>query len=153
MRQLFVDKVALVTGAGSGIGKACALRFAAEGARVAVSDIDGEAGDVAVAEIKALGGDAISIPGNVSVTADIERMIACTLSAWGRLDAAVNNAGITGPYKSILDITEDEWDRTLAVNLKGAFLCMKHEIGAMLGTGGGAIVNTASTNALRPITN
>lgn len=153
MQQLFIDKIALVTGAGSGIGKACALRFAIEGARVVVSDIDDQASDATSAEIQALGGEAVSIPGDISLSADIERMIAGTLSAWGRLDAAVNNAGITGPYKSILDLTEAEWDRTLAVNLKSAFLCMKHEIAAMLETGGGAIVNTASTNALRPITN
>lgn len=98
MRQLFIDKVALVTGAGSGIGKACALRFAIEGARVVVSDIDDQASDATSAEIQALGGEAVSIPGDISLSADIERMIAGTLSAWGRLDAAVNNAGITGPY-------------------------------------------------------
>jgi NAD(P)-dependent dehydrogenase (short-subunit alcohol dehydrogenase family) len=148
----FVGKVALVTGAGSGIGKACALRFASEGARVVVSDIDDQACDATVAEIEALGGQALSIQTDVSIAADVERMVALTLSTWGRLDAAINNAGITGPYKPLTELSEEEWDRTLAINLKSAFLCMKHEIGAMLETGG-SIVNTASTNALRPITN
>jgi NAD(P)-dependent dehydrogenase (short-subunit alcohol dehydrogenase family) len=148
----FIGKVALVTGAGSGIGKACALRFASEGARVVVSDIDDRACDATAAEIKALGGQALSIPTDVSIASDVERMVARTLSTWGRLDSAVNNAGITGPYKPLADLTEEEWDRTLSINLKSAFLCMKHEIAAMLETGG-SIVNTASTNALRPITN
>lgn len=153
MNLSFANKVVLVTGSGSGIGKASALRFAASGARVVVSDIDGAAADATRLEIAALGGMAIAVRADVSKSDDVSSLIDQTLEQWGRLDAAVNNAGITGPYKSIVDLSEDEWDRTLAINLKSAFLCMKHQVRAMLQNGGGAIVNTASTGALRPITN
>jgi len=138
-------KVVLITGAGSGIGRATAVLFASEGARVAVADCVAEGGQETVNMIKEAGGDAIFIQGDVSRAADAERMVKATVDAYGRLDILDNNAGIQGPFYPIADLPEEDWDRVLGVDLKGAFLCSKFAIPVMQKQGGGVIVNTSST--------
>ncbi len=140
------DRVCLITGAGSGIGRATALLFAKEGARVAAADIDG-AGAEAVAEAaRALGGEALGLQVDVSRSAQVEDMVARTLDAFGRLDVLVNNAGITLAATAV-ETEEADWDRIMAVNVKGVFLGCKFAIPVMRRQGGGAIVNTASNTA------
>ena len=148
MAGLTEGKVALVTGAGSGIGRATALVFAREGAKVVVSDIVVEGGEETVQQIKAAGGEAIFVKADVSQAADVEALITQTVETYGRLDCAFNNAGIEGGVKPTIDCTEEEFARTIAVNLTGVWLCMKYEIQQMLSQGGGAIVNTASVAGL-----
>ena len=148
MAGLTQGKVVLVTGAGSGIGRATALVFAREGAKVVVSDIVVEGGEETVQQIKAAGGEAIFVKADVSKAADVEALITQTVETYGRLDCAFNNAGIEGGVKPTIDCTEEEFDRTIAVNLTGVWLCMKYEIQQMLSQGGGAIVNTASVAGL-----
>ena len=142
------NKVALVTGAGSGIGRATALVFAREGAKVVVADIVVEGGQETVQQIEAAGGEAIFVKADVSQAADVETLIAKTVETYGRLDCAFNNAGIEGGMKLTIDCTKEEFDRTIAVNLTGVWLCMKYEIQQMLSQGSGAIVNTASAAGL-----
>ena len=142
------NKIALVTGAGSGIGRATALVFAREGAKVVVSDIVVEGGQETVQQIEAAGGEAIFVKADVSQAADVETLVAKTVETYGRLDCAFNNAGIEGGVKPTIDCTEEEFDRTIAVNLTGVWLCMKYEIQQMLSQGGGTIVNTASAAGL-----
>lgn len=148
----FEGKTALVTGAASGIGRETAMAFAREGAKVVVSDI-AAAGQDTVAAITQAGGAAIFVRADVSYAADVQAMVARAVEAFGRLDVAVNNAGID------LEVApEAEWDdvafaRIMAINLQGVFLCMKHEIAAMLGHGGGAIVNVASLAGLIGVAN
>jgi len=142
--QDFVGKVAIVTGAGSGIGRAGAELFAARGAKVTVSDIRREPGLETVARIEQAGGTAIFIETDVTSEAAVKAMIAGTLAAFGRLDCAFNNAGYGGKYLPFWELTEAEWDHTIDTTLKSVFLCMKHEIIHMLSVSGGAIVNTAS---------
>jgi NAD(P)-dependent dehydrogenase (short-subunit alcohol dehydrogenase family) len=141
-------KIALVTGAGSGIGRASALAFAAAGAQVTVSDVVVEGGEETVAQIKAAGGEATFISADVSQRADVEALIRQTVKTYGRLDCAHNNAGIEGDMAPTADCTEANWDRTIAINLKGVWLCMKYEIPQMLEQGGGLIVNTSSVAGL-----
>ena len=148
MAGLTEGKVALVTGAGSGIGRATALVFAREGAKVVVSDIVVEGGEETVQQIKAAGGEAIFVKADVSQAADVEALITQTVERYGRLDCAFNNAGIEGGVKPTIDCTEEEFARTIAVNLTGVWLCMKYEIQQMLSQGGGTIVNTASVAGL-----
>ncbi len=141
-------KVALITGASSGIGRATAEAFAAKGARVALAARRQDELATLVAEIRARGGEATLVRTDVSSAKDAEKMVAHTLATFGRLDYAVNNAGIEGQFAGIADLPEEEWDRVLDVNLKGAFLCMKYEARAMLEGGqGGAIVNVGSINS------
>ena len=142
------NKIALVTGAGSGIGRATALVFAREGAKVVVADIVVEGGQETVQQIEAAGGEAIFVKADVSQAADVETLIAQTVETYGRIDCAFNNAGIEGGVKPTIDCTEEEFDRTIAVNLTGVWLCMKYEIQQMLSQGGGTIVNTASAAGL-----
>ncbi len=142
------NKIALVTGAGSGIGRATALVFAREGAKVVVADIVVEGGQETVQQIEAAGGEAIFVKADVSQAADVEALVAKTVETYGRLDCAFNNAGIEGGVKPTIDCTEEEFDRTIAVNLTGVWLCMKYELQQMLSQGGGAIVNTASVAGL-----
>jgi NAD(P)-dependent dehydrogenase (short-subunit alcohol dehydrogenase family) len=144
MAGLVVGKVALVTGASSGIGRATALAFAREGAKVVVADVTVEGGEETVAQVKKAGGEAIFVKTDVSKAVEVEALVAKAVATYGRLDCAHNNAGIAGNAKTIVDDTEDNWDRILAINLKGVWLCMKYEIAHMLKQGGGAIVNTAS---------
>lgn len=144
----FSGKVALVTGAGSGIGRATALRFAEAGAKVVVADISVDGGEATVAQIRAAGGDATFVKTNVALAADVEALVTATVLTYGRLDCAFNNAGIEGTAARTTDCTEENWDRTLAVNLKGIWLCMKYEIAQMLKQGGGSIVNASSAAGL-----
>ncbi|MEO7133035.1 MAG: glucose 1-dehydrogenase [Vicinamibacterales bacterium] len=142
------DRVALITGSSSGIGRATAEAFAAKGASVVVAARREDELGALVAEIKARGGKASAIRTDVSVAKDVEQMVAHAVKAFGRLDYAVNNAGIEGKWAGIADLAEDDWDSVLDINLKGAFLCMKHEAKAMLDSGqGGAIVNIGSVNS------
>ncbi len=137
-------KVAVITGAGSGIGRAAALLFAAEGARVVCADRSGDQ-DTVAAEI---GDAAVPVHVDVSVAADVQRMIATAEEHFGRLDILCNNAGFGGPRKPLVEQDEATFDDVIAVNLKGVFLGMKYGIAAMLRTGGGSVVNTASSAAL-----
>lgn len=148
MPGLLTGKVALVTGGGSGIGRAAALIFAREGARVAVADYAVEGGEETVRAIEGAGGEAVFIRADVSKTADVKAMIRKVVDMWGRLDCANNNAGIEGTPAPLADCSEENWDRTININLKGVFLCMKYEIPQMLKQGGGAIVNTSSVAGL-----
>jgi NAD(P)-dependent dehydrogenase (short-subunit alcohol dehydrogenase family) len=143
----FEGKVVLVTGGSSGIGRAAALAFANEGARVVVADVT-TAGEETVAQIHARAGDAIFVRADVSSASDVADMVRTAVRQYGGLDAAFNNAGIEGKMAPTVDCTEENFDRTIAVNLKGIFLCMKHELPEMLKRGGGAIVNDASVAAL-----
>lgn len=146
--ERFAGKVALVTGAGSGIGQATALAFAREGARVAVVDLRPESAADTVAKIIALGGQALPVTADVSRADQVAAMVRQTIDAYGRLDMAVNNAG-GGQGKGITDTSEEDWDFTFNLNLKGVWLSMKYEIPEMLKTGGGAIVNISSISAWR----
>lgn len=137
-------KVAIVTGGGSGIGKATALAFAGKGVRVAVVDIVPEGANLTVSMIKEAGGEAVAILCDVARSAQVKAMVDKTIETFGRLDYAFNNAGIEGMIAPLVDYDEDAWNHILSVNLTGVWLCMKYEIPALLKQGGGAIVNTAS---------
>ena len=142
MERIFKNKVALITGGASGIGRATVVEFAQGGAKVVVADA--QDGKKLVAEIKKAGGDAIYIKCDVSKEADVITMIQKTIDIYGRLDFAVNNAGTEGVQKPLHSLTEAEWQKTMDVNAKGVWLCMKYEIPQMLKQGKGAIVNTSS---------
>lgn len=148
MAEGFDGKVALVTGGSTGIGRATALTFARDRAKVVVSDVNAEGGEETVSMIKALGGEATFVHADVSRTAHVEALISKTVETYGRLDAAHKNAGIEGLRVPTADFPEDEWDRVIAINLKGVWLSMKYEISQMLEQGGGAIVNTSSIAGL-----
>jgi NAD(P)-dependent dehydrogenase (short-subunit alcohol dehydrogenase family) len=148
MPLLLENKVTLVTGAGGGIGRATALVLAREGAKILVSDISTRRGEETVALVRQIGGEAEFFKADVSRASDAEALIAAAVRKWGRLDGAHNNAGISGQLALTADDTEENWDRTLGVDLKGVWLCMKFEIRQMLKQGSGAIVNTASTAGL-----
>jgi NAD(P)-dependent dehydrogenase (short-subunit alcohol dehydrogenase family) len=144
-------RVALVTGAGSGIGRASSLAFAREGAKVVAVDVDANGGEETVHRIKQAGGEVRFVVADVSNAADVRRLVDWTVETYGRLDCAHNNAGIEGieaagaPFH---EYPENVWDHVVSVNLKGVWLCMKAEIARMLAQGGGAIVNTASIYGL-----
>lgn len=145
---LVTGKVALVTGSAAGIGRATALQFAAEGAKVVVSDIAEGGGEETAAMIRKNGGEAAFIRADVAKAADVAALIAQTVTRFGRLDCACNNAGIEGTVAPFIDQTEENFDRIINVNLKGVFLCLKAEITQMLTQGGGSIVNLASIAGL-----
>jgi NAD(P)-dependent dehydrogenase (short-subunit alcohol dehydrogenase family) len=153
MSSLLEGKIALVTGGGNGIGRETALAFAREGARVAVADYEANAARETVGLINGAGGQAISLSGDVTVAAQVEAMITSVISAYGRLDCAFNNAGIAGHQVGAVGQMTHEWseasfDRMIEVNVKGVWLCMKHELPLMQSAGAGAIVNTASIAGL-----
>jgi NAD(P)-dependent dehydrogenase (short-subunit alcohol dehydrogenase family) len=153
MPGMLDGKVALVTGGGGGIGRATALAMIREGARVAVADFDAAAARDTVAQINGAGGQAITLTGDVTRATDVRTMVEDTVTAYGRLDCAFNNAGIAGYQVNAVgqktaDWSEESFDRMIAVNLKGVWLCMKEEIPLMLSQGGGAIVNTGSIAGL-----
>jgi NAD(P)-dependent dehydrogenase (short-subunit alcohol dehydrogenase family) len=153
MTGILAGKSALVTGGASGIGRATSLAMAREGARVAVADRAEERAAETVALINAAGGQAIAIGGDVANEDDVVAMVARTVAAFGRLDCAFNNAGISGRSVGPVghrthEMSRASFDAMLAINLTGVFLCMKHEIAHMLTRGGGAIVNTASVAGL-----
>ncbi|WLA82445.1 SDR family NAD(P)-dependent oxidoreductase [Bradyrhizobium elkanii] len=154
MAGILDGKAALVTGGGSGIGRATAIAMAREGARVAVSDLSKDGIDETVALINAAGGQSIAIQGDVTDEADVANMVARTVSAFGRIDCAFNNAGVAGrsvgpPGQRIHELTQASVAKMISVNLMGVFLCLKYEIAQMLKQGGGgAIVNTASIAGL-----
>ena len=141
-------KVALITGAGSGMGRATGLLFVREGARVSVADYVPAGGQKTVGMIREAGGEAIFIEADVSKAADAERMVKKTVDAFGRIDILYNNAGIWGRMAFTAETTEEEWDLIMNINLKGVFLGSKYAIPVMLEQGGGVIINTASTAAL-----
>lgn len=143
------NKVAVVTGAGSGIGKASALLFAREGAKVVVADCDVKAGEETVKEIDNAGGEAIFVRTDVSNANNVEKMVKDTIVAYGKLGVLFNNAGIFGEAASTTECTEENWDKTMATNLKGVWLAMKFAIPEMLKIGGGSIINMASQAAER----
>jgi NAD(P)-dependent dehydrogenase (short-subunit alcohol dehydrogenase family) len=147
--QRFGGKVALVTGGASGIGRASALLFAQQGASVVVSDVAVEGGEETVSHIEEFGGKATFVEADVSDAAKVKTLIERTVEAYSRLDYAFNNAGIEGPMATnTADYSDDDWDRVIGINLKGAWLCMKHEIPQMLEQGGGSIVNNSSVAGL-----
>jgi NAD(P)-dependent dehydrogenase (short-subunit alcohol dehydrogenase family) len=150
MTENLDGKTALVTGAGSGIGRAASLAYATSGARVVVTDVNIEGGEETVQMIKESGGEAILVHADVSRPTDTEAMVNQAVKAFGSLDYAFNNAGIGGGRDRHLtaDYLEEDWDRVMAINLKGVWLCMKAEIPQMLKQGKGAIVNTASIAGL-----
>jgi NAD(P)-dependent dehydrogenase (short-subunit alcohol dehydrogenase family) len=138
------NKVVLVTGGGSGIGRATSLLIAKQGAKVMIADYVPESALKTVAMIKDAGGTADCIAADVSFPKQVEAIVAKTVETYGRIDGAFNNAGIEGKMVDTVDYPEDVFDRIMAINLKGVWLCMKYEITQMLKSGGGAIVNTAS---------
>lgn len=144
--SLLEAKVSIVTGASTGIGRRTALDFAAAGARVALADIAVEAGEELAQEIIRLGGAAVFIKTDVSKTEDVARLVDLVVGHFGKLDCAFNNAGIAPRGAAIADMGEADWDRTIAINLKGVWACLKYECAQMMRQGhGGAIVNTSST--------
>lgn len=147
MNTIFDGKVALVTGGGSGIGRACALAFARTGAKVVVGDVDDDLGLDAIDEIVTSGGKATFIHCDVADEGAVRELVTGTVRAYGRLDCALNNAGIQGDIGVTSECSKDNWDRTLAINLTGVWLCMKAEIPHML-KHGGSIVNTSSNFGL-----
>lgn len=139
----FKSKVALVTGAGRGLGRVTALAFAREGARVVVADIDEPSGQETLSLLRAAGGEGLFVPCDVRIELDVAAMVAKTVEAYGRLDCAVNNAGVVR-FSPIVDETSEGFDFHVDTNLRGVFYCMKYEIRQMQKNGGGAIVNQSS---------
>jgi len=148
MQKPFENKVVLITGGASGIGRSTGLAFARDGAKVVIADVQVEAGEETVQLIKELGGKAIFVKVDVSQPDEVQALIEKTVDTYGRLDCAVNNAGIEPPWSRTAEYTEENWERVMSINLKGVWLCMKYEIPQMLKQNGGAIVNTASVTGL-----
>ena len=146
----FEGKVALVTGAGVGIGRATAIRFAEEGAKVGINSLTPAHGQETLRKVQEVGGEGLYIQGDVSCAAEAERAVAETVKAFGRLDILFNNAGIVIPGR-IDNTSEEDWDRTMAVNLKGVFLTSKYAIPEMRKNGGGVIIHNASVAALKGV--
>ncbi len=143
----FEGETAIVTGAASGIGRKTAERFGAEGANVVVSDVDADGGAETVERVDAAGGTATFVQADVSDAEDAEAMVREAVEAYGRVDVAVNNAGIEGETAPLDELSEDDWDRVLDINLKGTWLCLKYELPELV-DGGGAVVNVSSIAGL-----
>ena len=153
MAGLLDGKSALITGGGGGIGRATALAFAREGARVAIADANAESAQQTVEQVNQAGGQAMSLSGDVTDSAQVQAMVNAVIAAYGRIDCAFNNAGIAGfqvdaSGKRTHEWADESFDRMIAVNLRGVWLCMKHELPQMLKQGGGVIVNTGSIAGL-----
>ena len=144
MSDRFTGKVAFITGAASGIGRATAVAFATEGARVAILDRTEDALRQTADAIKDKNGEVLVIGCDVSVAEQVEAAVARTVETFGRLDIAFNNAGVENKATPLAEIELDEWDRILNINLRGTFVCMKHELAQMLKQGGGVVINTSS---------
>jgi NAD(P)-dependent dehydrogenase (short-subunit alcohol dehydrogenase family) len=142
MARRFENKVAIITGGASGIGQSAALAFAEQGAKVVIADV--QDGGETLSQISKAGGEGIFIKCDVSKDGDVKAMVEKTIQTYGRLDFGINNAGIEGVQIAMQDLAESDWDRTIAINLKGIWLCMKYEIPYILRQKNGAIVNTAS---------
>jgi NAD(P)-dependent dehydrogenase (short-subunit alcohol dehydrogenase family) len=142
--QRFAGKIAFITGATSGIGRETALAFAREGASVVVVDILEEGLKETVHLVEEVGGRGLAITCDVRKADDVKAAVDQAVATFGRIDLAFNNAGVEQPYGAIADVTEDDWDRLVAINIRGVFLCMKYVIPVMLKQGGGSIVNTSS---------
>jgi NAD(P)-dependent dehydrogenase (short-subunit alcohol dehydrogenase family) len=149
MTQQLEGKVAVVTGGGSGIGRACVLDLAKAGARVVVADIDAAGGAETVERVMQAQGKAIFVQTDVTQADQVKALVEQTVKTFGSIDCAVNNAGIEGRAASMVACTEDNWDRVIDINLKGIWLCMKYQIPRMREQGGGSIVNMASVNGLK----
>jgi NAD(P)-dependent dehydrogenase (short-subunit alcohol dehydrogenase family) len=147
----FAGQVAFVTGAANGIGRAAALAFAREGAKVAVADISEQGNQETARMIEELGGRALAVRCDVTRAEDVKAALERTVEVFGRLDFAFNNAGVEQPVTPAADLTEEEWDRIVDIDLRGVFLCMKYEIPLMLKQGGGVIVNTSSGAGVKGI--
>ena len=147
----FPGKVAFITGAASGIGRATALAFAAEGARVAILDRTADVLKETGEAVKDAGGEVLAIASDVSVPEQVKAAVAQVVERFGRLDLAFNNAGVENKAQPLHEIELEEWDRILGINLRGAFVCMRHEIAQMLRQGGGVVVNTSSGAGIRGV--
>ncbi|MCP5094013.1 MAG: SDR family oxidoreductase [Chloroflexi bacterium] len=148
MSKRFANKVVMVTGGASGIGRVTALAFASEGATLILADINEAGGQETQAFIAEQGAEAIFVQADVSQSADVEGLVREAVGRYGRIDIAFNNAGIEGGIVRTADVAETDFDHIMAVNVKGVWLCMKHQIPQMIAQGGGAIVNTASVAGL-----
>jgi NAD(P)-dependent dehydrogenase (short-subunit alcohol dehydrogenase family) len=146
MEQIFKDKVIIVTGSTFGLGKSSAIAFARRGSKVVLSDWMED--EDTLTTIKKNGGDAIFVKCDVSVEDDVKKLVTETIAKFGRLDFAFNNAGIEGTSAPVIDCSNDNWDRTININLRGVWYCMKYQIPEMLKTGGGVVVNNASIAGL-----
>jgi NAD(P)-dependent dehydrogenase (short-subunit alcohol dehydrogenase family) len=145
MTDRLKEKIALITGASSGIGRAAAQLFSREGAKVVIADINVEGGEETVKSISEAGGEAHFVRTDISKEEEVETLINKIIEMYGRLDCAYNNTGVLVKMDSVVDHTQETWDRTLDTNLKGTWLCMKYEIPQMLKQGSGAILNTTAT--------
>lgn len=148
MTKRFEGKVALVTGASSGIGQATALAFGREGAKVVVAARRVQQGEETAEMIRRTGGEATFVKADISSATEVESLMRATIEVYGRLDCALNNAGTSGNLMPAADVSEQEWDFVINTNLKGAWLCLKHEIALMVKQGGGSIVNMSSVLGL-----
>ena len=145
----FEGKVILITGATSGLGATAAVQLARQGANVAITGRREEQGQAVVAQMAAAGGEGLFIRADVTVQADVDAMVARTVDRWGRLDGAVNNAGVTGGvFKPVADFTDEDWGSAIDTNLTGVFMSMRAQIPAMLASGGGSVVNISSAYGL-----
>ena len=148
MKSGHQGKIALVTGGGSGIGRASALAFSREGAKIIVSDVNRRGGEETAARIREGGGEALFLETDVSKSGEVENLVRKAVEVYGRIDCAHNNAGIMGLLAPTAEYSEEAWDEVIRINLKGIWLCLKFELLQMLGQGGGSIVNTSSTLGL-----
>jgi NAD(P)-dependent dehydrogenase (short-subunit alcohol dehydrogenase family) len=148
MSRLFEKKICLITGAGSGLGRATAVLMAKEGGTLLLSDWDEKGGAETLSQVKSAGADATFIKADVSKSEDVQAMVKKCISTYGRLNVAVNNAGVEGERNHTGDYSEAEWHKVIGINLTGVFLCMKYELPEMVKAGGGSIVNIGSTASI-----